>query len=51
MLASWTSVAQTNFFLQASLGRSWFRVDDLLELVGLVESLKRSRRRRAGGVK
>jgi hypothetical protein len=32
MLASWTNVADRDYFLQASDGRSWFRVDDLLNL-------------------
>ena len=39
MLASWTSVADKDYFLQASDGRSWFRVDDLLNLGELLQTL------------
>ena len=51
MLASWTSVAHTDFFFHASQGRSWFRVDDLLELALVLQSLKRSRQGARGSVK
>ncbi len=39
MLTSWTNLADADYFLQASAGRSWFRVDDLLELNMLMETL------------
>lgn len=39
MLASWTSVADSDYFLQASEGRSWFRVDDLLALSAFLPGL------------
>jgi hypothetical protein len=39
MLASWTDVAQGDLFTQASAGRSWFRVDDLLRLRVLIDEL------------
>jgi len=45
MPTSWTSVADVDHFELASGGRSWFRVDDLLELSALVQTLNQSRRR------
>lgn len=45
MLASWTSVAVADPFMQASAGRSWFRADDLLHLAALLEELQRRGRR------
>jgi hypothetical protein len=36
MLTAWTDLAALDFFAQASQGRSWFRVDDLLALSALV---------------
>ena len=51
MPTSWTSVSDVNGFLEAATGRSWFRVDDLLELAELLQTLKRGRRTRRRGVK
>jgi len=39
MLTSWTNVAEQDAFTQASAGRSWFRIDDLLKLRALIEEL------------
>lgn len=46
MLTSWTSLAGADAFSQASAGRSWFRVDDLLKLAALLDECRRQRRRR-----
>jgi len=35
MLTSWTSLRELDSFMAASGGRSWFRVDDLLQLCAL----------------
>ena len=43
MLASWTSVADIDYFLQASAGRSWFRVSDLSSLSILLQQLIKNR--------
>lgn len=43
MLASWTSVADIDYFLQASAGRSWFRVSDLSYLSLLLQRLIKNR--------
>jgi hypothetical protein len=43
MLASWTSVGNRDFFTQASAGRSWFRVDDLLKLCAQIALKERKR--------
>ena len=43
MLVSWTSVADTDYFLQASAGRSWFRVSDLSHLNILLQQLIKNR--------
>ena len=40
MPTSWTDVDDIDGFMQASGGRSFFRVDDLLELVVLIQVLK-----------
>lgn len=37
---SWTSLADQDLFSQAAQGRSWFRVDDLLQLAALLEQLR-----------
>jgi hypothetical protein len=37
MLTSWTSLAGEDAFTQVSAGRSWFRIDDLLRLVALLD--------------
>ena len=44
--ASWTSIADEDDFRRASAGRSWFRLDDLLELSALVITVKQLRRER-----
>jgi hypothetical protein len=43
MLVSWTNVANTDYFLQASAGRSWFRVSDLSHLNILLQRLIKNR--------
>ena len=40
LLASWTDVPDLDLFAQASAGRSWFRVDDLLMLTTLIGGFK-----------
>jgi hypothetical protein len=40
MLASWTSLALQDAFSLASAGRSWFRVDDLLNLAALLQDAR-----------
>jgi hypothetical protein len=40
MLTSWTSLHELDPFMQASGGRSWFRVDDLLRLCTLISPLQ-----------
>ena len=37
MRVSWTSLAEADAFAQASQNRSWFRVDDLLTLVAVLQ--------------
>lgn len=37
MLTSWTNLADADAFVQTSAGRSWFRIDDLLKLVALLD--------------
>lgn len=39
MRTSWTSLADPDLFSQVAQGRSWFRVDDLLQLAALLENL------------
>lgn len=38
---AWTDAAESDPFLEVSSGRSWFRVEDLLRLAGLLEELKK----------
>ncbi len=45
MPTSWTSVADNDQFQRTSGGRSWFRIDDLLEFAALVQTLKQARQR------
>jgi len=40
MLVTWTSLAEQDLFAQASAGRSWFRIDDLLRLIALLQESK-----------
>lgn len=40
MLASWTDVPAVDEFAQASAGRSWFRVDDLLRLCTVLDAIR-----------
>jgi len=51
MPTSWTSVADVDHFEIASAGRSWFRIDDLLELSALMQTLNQTGRSRRRGVK
>ena len=44
MLASWTDVPAVDGFAQASAGRSWFRVDDLLRLCAVLDAIRGGRR-------
>jgi Family of unknown function (DUF5372) len=44
MLTSWTSLAGDDAFSRAAAGRSWFRIDDLLQLTALLEECWRRRR-------
>ena len=39
MLTSWTDVQEADAFAQASAGRSWVRMDDLLRLRALIDEL------------
>ena len=39
MLLSWTSLGGKDAFAQVSAGRSWWRADDLLDLVALVSEI------------
>lgn len=39
MLTSWTSVAEVDPFAEASSGRSWFRLDDLMQLDVLISEV------------
>jgi len=43
MPTSWTNVANEDVFLQTSAGRSWFRLDDLVDLTALLEAVRSSR--------
>ena len=40
MLASWTSLAESDLFAQTAAGRAWFRVDDLLRLCAHITELQ-----------
>ena len=40
--ARWTSLAAPDPFVTIAAGRSWFRIQDLVELVRLVGNLKDS---------
>lgn len=51
MLTSWTSLAGEDAFAQASAGRSWFRIDDLLKLVALLDQCGQPHRARRDRVK
>ena len=42
MLVSWTDIAAVDYFTEVSAGKSWFRVDDLLELSSLIKTMKLS---------
>ncbi len=43
---SWTNVADEDDFQRTSAGRSWFRLDDLLELSSIVKTVQQTRRQR-----
>jgi hypothetical protein len=45
ILACWTSLAEQDLFAQASAGRSWFRIDDLLRLCAQITELKGRKKR------
>ncbi|HBW24139.1 MAG: hypothetical protein A2X70_00040 [Alphaproteobacteria bacterium GWC2_42_16] len=51
MLTSWTNLADTDYFLQASAGRSWFRVDDLVNLNMMLKTLLEIHQNGKGSVK
>ena len=51
MLTAWTDVADTDYFLHASAGRSWFRVDDLLNLNMMLKTLLERHQNGKGSVK
>jgi hypothetical protein len=51
MLISWTSLAGEDAFAQVAAGRSWFRIDDLLKLVAVLEQCGESPQRRRRHVK
>jgi hypothetical protein len=51
MLTSWTSLADKDYFLQASDGRSWFRVDDLVDLHALLQTIVKNLNTKSEGVK
>jgi hypothetical protein len=51
MLTSWTSLAEQDAFAQASAGRSWLRIDDLLKLAALLNEVRRTPRAKRHGVK
>ena len=51
MLTAWTNLADTDFFLQASNGRSWLRIDDLLNLRRLLTMLLKEHQSQQGDVK
>ncbi len=51
MLTAWTSLAAQDGFAQTAAGRSWFRVDDLLQLAALLDQLQEPRRKKPKDVK
>jgi hypothetical protein len=51
MLTSWTSLADRDAFAEVSMGRSWFRTDDLLKLRELLDEALSPRRKDSRGVK
>ena len=51
MMTSWTNLAGTDYFLEASCGQSWFRVDDLLALSSTLKILINNLDPDSGGVK
>lgn len=51
MLITWTDQAPYDPFIQIASGKSWFRVDDLLELAVLLKSLGRTQVLAKRGVK
>ena len=40
MRVSWTDAAPYDHFMDVSAGRSWFRMDDLLELSALLHTVQ-----------
>ena len=51
MLTSWTDLTDTDYFLQVSAGRSWFRVDDLLNLNMMLKTLLERHQNGKGSVR
>ena len=51
MLVSWTDAAPYDCFMDVSAGRSWFRMDDLLELSALLHTLQDGGGQAKGGAK
>ncbi len=43
MLTSWTNLHELDSFMAASGGRSWFRVDDLLQLSAHISLIRSDR--------
>jgi hypothetical protein len=51
MRTSWTSLVDPDLFSQAAQGRSWFRVDDLLQLAALLRDLRSTPQKEVAYVK
>jgi len=51
MRTAWTSLAEPDAFAQAAAGRSWFRVDDLLQLAAVLDQIQPPRRGKPKDVK
>jgi hypothetical protein len=51
MLTEWTDLKNSDPFIEASKGRSWFRLDDLVNLSMLLETLRNSQSDSQGDVK
>ncbi len=51
MLVSWTDAAPYDRFTDVSAGRSWFRMDDLLELSTLLHTVQCGCRQAEGSVR
>lgn len=51
MLTEWTDLRNSDPFIEASKGRSWFRLDDLVNLSMFIETLRNSQSGSQGGIK